>query len=71
MNYTGFADRMASQLRKPSGGFFGRLVEIIMSLGNTQTNQWIILLIDIQSTDRVFEVGFGPGLAIERVGPES
>lgn len=40
---------------------------------NRQRNGWVTSLLDAQPTDRVLEIGFGPGLAIaelsRRVGP--
>jgi ubiquinone/menaquinone biosynthesis C-methylase UbiE len=31
---------------------------------NRQRNLWVVSLLDVQPTDRVLEIGFGPGLAI-------
>ena len=31
---------------------------------NKQRNRWVVSLLDVQPTDRVLEIGFGPGLAI-------
>ncbi|MFG2004339.1 class I SAM-dependent methyltransferase [Spirillospora sp. NPDC048911] len=31
---------------------------------NRQRNIWVVSLLDVQPTDRVLEVGFGPGIAI-------
>jgi ubiquinone/menaquinone biosynthesis C-methylase UbiE len=31
---------------------------------NRQRNVWVVSLLDVQPTDRVLEIGFGPGLAI-------
>lgn len=40
---------------------------------NRKRNKWVVSLLDVQPTDRVLEIGFGPGLAIaelsRRVGP--
>jgi SAM-dependent methyltransferase len=40
---------------------------------NRQRNRWVVSLLEVQPTDRVLEIGFGPGLAIaelsRRVGP--
>ena len=40
---------------------------------NRQRNSWVAALLEVQPTDRVLEIGFGPGLAIaelsRRVGP--
>jgi SAM-dependent methyltransferase len=31
---------------------------------NRQRNRWVVALLDVRPTDRVLEIGFGPGLAI-------
>ncbi|HZD69093.1 MAG TPA: class I SAM-dependent methyltransferase [Actinomycetes bacterium] len=31
---------------------------------NRQRNHWVVSLLDVQPTDRVLEIGFGPGLAV-------
>jgi ubiquinone/menaquinone biosynthesis C-methylase UbiE len=31
---------------------------------NRQRNRWVVSLLDVQPTDRVLEIGFGPGLAV-------
>jgi ubiquinone/menaquinone biosynthesis C-methylase UbiE len=31
---------------------------------NRRRNSWVVALLDVQPTDRVLEIGFGPGLAI-------
>jgi ubiquinone/menaquinone biosynthesis C-methylase UbiE len=31
---------------------------------NRRRNRWVVSLLDVQTTDRVLEIGFGPGLAI-------
>jgi ubiquinone/menaquinone biosynthesis C-methylase UbiE len=40
---------------------------------NRKRNSWVVSLLDVQPTDQVLEIGFGPGLAIaelgRRVGP--
>ena len=40
---------------------------------NRQRNKWVVSLLDVQPTDRVLEIGFGPGLAIaelsRHIGP--
>ncbi|MFI7611001.1 class I SAM-dependent methyltransferase [Nonomuraea terrae] len=47
-------------------GVAGRVVGWFMAHrgSNRQRNIWAVRLLDIQPTDRVLEVGFGPGLAI-------
>jgi ubiquinone/menaquinone biosynthesis C-methylase UbiE len=58
---------MAAQWRKPTGSFFGKLVVSRMIRSNAPLNEWTISLMDVQPSDYVLEVGFGPGLAIARV----
>jgi ubiquinone/menaquinone biosynthesis C-methylase UbiE len=47
-------------------GVTGRLAGFVMAhrTSNRQRNLWVVSLLDVQSTDRVLEIGFGPGLAI-------
>jgi hypothetical protein len=34
---------------------------------NAQRNRWVVSLLDVQPTDRVLEIGFGPGIAIQEL----
>jgi ubiquinone/menaquinone biosynthesis C-methylase UbiE len=52
-----------SQFAHPQG-FLGNLAGAIMAIENRRRNQWAISLLDLQATDRVLEIGFGPGWAI-------
>jgi ubiquinone/menaquinone biosynthesis C-methylase UbiE len=47
-------------------GIGGRLAGWVMAhrSSNQQRNRWVVSLLDVQPTDRVLEIGFGPGLAI-------
>jgi SAM-dependent methyltransferase len=53
------------QFGHPSG-FAGRAVGWVMAHrpSNRRRNAWVVSLLDVRPTDRVLEVGFGPGLAI-------
>ena len=44
----------------------GRLAGWVMAhrSSNQQRNRWVVSLLNVQPTDRVLEIGFGPGLAI-------
>lgn len=55
-----------SQFRNPHG-WLGGLVGRIMAgrPSNRERNRWTLELLDLQPTDRVLEVGFGPGYAIQ------
>ena len=47
-------------------GIAGRVVGWVMAhrRSNRQRNRWVVSLLDVQPTDRVLEIGFGPGVAI-------
>jgi ubiquinone/menaquinone biosynthesis C-methylase UbiE len=55
-----------SQFAHPKG-WVGRLVGVILALKNRERNEWTISMLDIQPSDQVLEIGFGPGQAIEKV----
>ena len=57
-----------AQFRRPSG-FLGRLAGWIMANrpSNIERNRWTVDLLDINETDHVLELGFGPGLSIAQV----
>lgn len=57
--------RVHSQFEKPTG-LWGRVAGWIMAhrASNRERNAWAVSLLDLQSTDHVLEIGFGPGVAI-------
>jgi ubiquinone/menaquinone biosynthesis C-methylase UbiE len=57
--------RAHSQFEKPTG-LGGRVAGWIMAhrRSNRERNEWAVSLLELQPTDRVLEIGFGPGLAI-------
>jgi len=55
---------IASQFRHPEG-ISGRFVGKLMARGNRRAQDWTISLLGIRSGDRILEVGYGPGIAIE------
>ena len=55
-----------SQFAHPRG-WLGRLVGVILAWKNRERNAWAISLLDLQPDDRVLEIGFGPGQAIQEV----
>jgi ubiquinone/menaquinone biosynthesis C-methylase UbiE len=59
-------ERVAAQFGKPSG-FLGSIAGFIMAnrSSNIERNEWGISLLDLQPSDHVLEVGFGPGVAIQ------
>jgi ubiquinone/menaquinone biosynthesis C-methylase UbiE len=57
-----------SQFMRPRG-FAGWLVgwEMALRLSNRKRNVWAVGLLGVEPTDRVLEIGFGPGLAIREL----
>lgn len=60
--------KVAKQFGKPEG-FLGSVAGFIMSKrgSNIERNEWAISLLNIQPSDHVLEVGFGPGVAIQQM----
>jgi SAM-dependent methyltransferase len=60
--------RVVSQFMHPRG-FPGRLVgwEMALRPSNRKRNVWAVELLDVQPSDRVLEIGFGPGIAIREI----
>jgi ubiquinone/menaquinone biosynthesis C-methylase UbiE len=59
-------NRFNSQFAHPEG-WAGRFVGMILALKNRERNAWTISMLDIQPSDQVLEIGFGPGQAIQEV----
>jgi ubiquinone/menaquinone biosynthesis C-methylase UbiE len=61
-------DLLISQFMKPKG-FLGNLAGYIMAHrpSNRERIFWTISLLAIKPGDRVLEIGFGPGVAIEQI----
>lgn len=57
--------RVVRQFGQPDG-IAGRMAGWVMAHrgSNRQRNLWVVSLLDVQPTDRVLEIGFGPGVAI-------
>jgi ubiquinone/menaquinone biosynthesis C-methylase UbiE len=58
-------DAAKAQFGHPTG-LGGRAAGLVMAnrSSNRQRNSWAVSLLDVQTEDRVLEIGFGPGLAI-------
>jgi ubiquinone/menaquinone biosynthesis C-methylase UbiE len=56
------------QFGQPNG-IAGHLAGWVMAhrSSNRGRNRWVVCLLDVQPTDRVLEIGFGPGLAIAEI----
>jgi len=48
-------------------GILGRLGGVIMARMNVDCGTWVADLLEVTRNDRVLEVGFGPGVVIERL----
>jgi ubiquinone/menaquinone biosynthesis C-methylase UbiE len=57
--------RVVQQFHRPRG-VGGRLAGWVMAnrSSNRRRNAWVVSLLDVARTDRVLEIGFGPGIAI-------
>ena len=57
--------KLVSQFHRPRGAG-GRMAGWVMAHrgSNRQRSRWVVSLLDVRPTDRVLEIGFGPGLAI-------
>ena len=58
-----------SQFGRPRG-VLGYVADYVMAHrpSNLERNDWALALLSIESTDRVLEIGFGPGIAIGKAG---
>ena len=54
------------QYRRPSG-LLGRWIGRRMAQQHVPENLWTVSLLDAQPRDRILELGFGPGLAVEKL----
>ncbi|SHO59104.1 class I SAM-dependent methyltransferase [Vibrio quintilis] len=59
--------KILNQFKQPTG-MLGILAGKIMAgrASNIERNEWTLSLLKLNSTDRVLEIGFGPGVAIEK-----
>jgi ubiquinone/menaquinone biosynthesis C-methylase UbiE len=57
------ANLLAKQFRRPSG-LLGLYAQRFMLKNNSPRIEWTIKVCDIQDTDIVLEIGFGPGIGI-------
>jgi ubiquinone/menaquinone biosynthesis C-methylase UbiE len=57
---------VVSQFGNPRG-WFGMLVGHAMALKNRERIAWAVSELDVRASDRVLEIGFGPGVALKRI----
>ena len=58
-------DQIVKQFSKPTG-VFGALVGRSMAFKNRERSEWVASLLDLKPSERVLEIGFGPGTDIAR-----
>lgn len=60
--------KLIAQFARPVG-FWGNVAGFIMAhrSSNLQRNEWAISLLNLQPDDRILEIGFGPGVAIQKM----
>jgi ubiquinone/menaquinone biosynthesis C-methylase UbiE len=63
-----FVEKAVAQFARPTG-FFGNIAGFIMAHrpSNLERNEWAISLLNLQPSDRVLEIGFGPGVTIQKM----
>jgi len=61
---------LARQARRPSG-ILGRLLGRVMALETAAENAVALELLELQPTDHVLEIGFGPGATVGRAAAET
>jgi ubiquinone/menaquinone biosynthesis C-methylase UbiE len=61
-------EKVVKQFGKPSG-YLGSIAGFIMAKrsSNIERNEWGISLLNLQPSDYVLEIGFGPGVAIQKM----
>lgn len=57
------------QFRKPSG-FLGKLVGRILAFDNKKRSLWTVEKLNVQLTDAILEVGYGPGVTLKMVADQ-
>ena len=57
---------LGEQLRKPSGTY-GKLVAKMMERRNREFYEKIIIDLELKSGDKIYEIGYGPGLGINLI----
>lgn len=60
---------LMNQFRKPTGKV-GWFMGQVMALKNKERSQWVLSLLKIQPDDQILEIGFGPGLDIQRISQQ-
>ena len=64
----GLVEKIVAQFAHPTG-LWGNIAGLIMAKrpSNIERNEWAISLLQLKASDRVLEIGFGPGVAIQKM----
>jgi len=64
----GLIEKVVAQFARPTG-FWGSITGFIMAHrpSNLERNEWAISLLNLQPSDRILEIGFGPGVSIQKM----
>jgi ubiquinone/menaquinone biosynthesis C-methylase UbiE len=64
----GLVEKVVAQFARPTG-FWGNIAGFIMAHrpSNLERNEWAISLLNLQPSDRILEIGFGPGVTIQKM----
>jgi SAM-dependent methyltransferase len=57
---------IGKQFRQPKG-FLGKIVSVLMEKGNSREYDQIIRELSVKAHDKLFEIGYGHGLGIDRI----
>lgn len=57
-------EKIANQFKKPSG-FWGRIVSRLMVKGNRHAYDTLLKDMNVQSGEKLLEIGYGPGIGIQ------
>ena len=57
---------IGNQFKKPTG-VLGKIVSSFMKKGNSFAYEELLNILEIKDHDNVFEIGYGPGLGIEKI----
>ena len=61
-----FSRKTGLQFKKPTG-FYGRIISRLMISGNKHAYNTLIPLLNINSKDKILEIGYGPGVGINMI----
>jgi ubiquinone/menaquinone biosynthesis C-methylase UbiE len=52
-------------------GFVGQIVGWTLAIQNRERIHWAVSLLDVRPSDHILEIGFGPGVGIERLAAQA